>query len=388
MSRNYSHNALIAAALLLAGCRRPVAPSSLPAPDTVDGTAALREVASFVGVGPRVSGTPGTSHAAAWLVDRLRGRGYRPLLDAFLDTTPDGETSFANIIGVPPGLKGDTVPDVLANAARPVVMLVSHYDTKAGISDRFAGANDSGSSTGLLLHLAGLLATASPNALPVLLAFVDGEECRYEYGPHDGLHGSRHLADRIVSSGQAEKVRCVIVVDMIGDRDLDIRIPANTTRELLRLALKAADAEGVRKTFGILRATVVDDHVPFLQRNIAAIDLIDFQFGSAPGRNDYWHTDADTMDKLSAESLETVGRVVLRMLALIAGKTDYSASDLGHHRSTSDHQRPTQPRQLRRPSTPPRLPPPPNGPSINVQNTALPPEHSPGHVHVAGFDAS
>jgi len=82
----------------------------------------------------------------------------------------------------------------------------------------------------------------------------------------------------------------------------------------LRVAFKAAEAEGVRSQFGILKTAILDDHVPFLERKIPAIDLIDFQFGSAPGLNDYWHTDADTMDKLSAESLETVGRVVLRML--------------------------------------------------------------------------
>ena len=245
--------------------------------------------------------------------------GYRALLDAFSETTPDGDVAFANVIGIPPGMSGTMLPEVLGNAESPVVILLSHYDTKAGISGRFVGANDSGSSTGLLLHLAGLIAARAPTLPPVVLAFVDGEEARHNYGPNDGLHGSRHLADLIVSSGQQDKVSGVIVLDMIGDKDLDIRIPPNTTHDLLQIAFKAAEAEGVRSQFGISRGSVLDDHVPFLERGIPAIDLIDFEFGSAPGLNDYWHTDADTMDKLSAESLEIVGRVVLRMLPRLAG---------------------------------------------------------------------
>ncbi len=149
---------------------------------------------------------------------------------------------------------------------------------------------------------------------PVILAFVDGEECRYEYGPNDGLHGSRHLAEQIAAAGLKDKVRAVIVLDMIGDRELAIRIPRNTSRALLKIAFRAAKEEGVRDTFGISREAVLDDHVPFLERGFEAINLIDFEFGSRPGLNDYWHTDADTMDKLSAQSLGLVGRVTLRML--------------------------------------------------------------------------
>ncbi len=304
----------VAALIAAVGCDRSPAPTNLPSPDSVNGAAALHEVSRFVAVGPRVSGTPGASRAAAYISERLEGRGYRPLLDAFSENTDSGDVTFANVIGIPPGTEGRTLPEALADAESPVVILLSHYDTKAGISDRFVGANDSGSSTGLLLHLAGLLSAGGATIPPVFLAFVDGEECVHNYGPRDGLHGSRHLADQIVSAGLQDKVQCTIVVDMIGDKNLDVRIPHNTTRELLRIAFSAAEAEGVRSKFGISRTAILDDHVPFLDRGIPAIDLIDFQFGSEPGLNDYWHTDEDTMDKLSAESLNTVGRVVLRML--------------------------------------------------------------------------
>jgi Zn-dependent M28 family amino/carboxypeptidase len=285
----------------------------------MDGEAALQEVAHFVALGPRVSGTPGASTAAAYLSERLRGAGYRPLLDAFPDATPGADLVFANVIGVPPGLDGSTLPEVLAGSATPAIILLSHYDTKAGISDRFVGANDSGSSTGLLLHLGGLLAERGSTSPPIILAFVDGEEALLDYGPQDGLHGSRHMAQQIIEADLQDKVRAVIVLDMVGDSDLTIRIPRNVTRDLLSVVFEAAEAEGVRSQFGISSGAVLDDHVPFLEHGIPAIDLIDFEFGSAPGLNDYWHTDADTMDKLSAASLETVGSVVLGMLQRLAG---------------------------------------------------------------------
>jgi glutaminyl-peptide cyclotransferase len=306
--------AILLSITLTTGCRKPPAPPALPLPASVDGVAALDEVSRFVALGPRDAGTPGAARAAAYLLARLRGGGYRPLLDAFSESTPQGEVAFVNVIAVPSGYDGSSISKVLQNSTGPVVILLSHYDTKAGISATFGGANDSGSSSGLLLHLGSLLTAQEPPLPLILLAFVDGEECKVAYAANDGLHGSRHLARQIETSGQAGRVHAVIVLDMIGDADLNVRIPPNTTQPLLAIALAAAEAEGVRKQFGISKSRILDDHVPFLQRSIPAIDLIDFEYGSAPGRNDYWHTEADSMDKLSAESLETVGRVVLRML--------------------------------------------------------------------------
>ena len=109
-------------------------------------------------------------------------------------------------------------------------------------------------------------------------------------------------------------MRAVIVLDMIGDRDLNVGIPRNGSRTLVLAALDAADALGYAGIFRRADGGVIDDHVPFLERGMPAIDLIDFEFGSAPGRNDYWHTPEDTLDKLSAASLETVGRVALQMV--------------------------------------------------------------------------
>jgi glutaminyl-peptide cyclotransferase len=139
------------------------------------------------------------------------------------------------------------------------------------------------------------------------------------YGSADGLHGSRHLAAQMRADGRAAKTIGVILLDMIGDRNLSITIPRNGTPRLTTLALDCAQREGVRGRFGLARGDILDDHVPFLLNGMPAVDLIDFEYGSAPGRNDYWHTPADTLDKLSADSLQAMGRVVIRMLNSLCG---------------------------------------------------------------------
>jgi Zn-dependent M28 family amino/carboxypeptidase len=105
---------------------------------------------------------------------------------------------------------------------------------------------------------------------------------------------------------------------MVGDRNLTIAIPQNTTPGLVSLALQAAHGEGVREHFSLAQRPVLDDHVPFLEAGMPAVNLMDFQYGSAPGLNDYWHTALDTTDKLSPESLGTMGRVTIRLLDLVA----------------------------------------------------------------------
>jgi glutaminyl-peptide cyclotransferase len=287
-----------------AGHETPAAESSIPL--DVSGDAALAEVRNIVALGPRVSGSHGAERAAAYLQARLESIGLDPLSDAFERETPAGTVVFRNVTAVIPGTR------------RQTVILASHYDTKAGISDTFTGANDSGSSSGLLLSLASRLATTGPHPFDIIIAFLDGEECAHRYGPADGLHGSRRLARTLVRNERADRVRAVIVLDMIGDRDLNIMIPRNSTPGLVTLAFTAAKSIGLRHTLTLGRTAILDDHVPFLEAGMPAIDLIDFEYGSRPGKNDYWHTPEDTLDKLSAESLEKTGRITLAMLRALA----------------------------------------------------------------------
>lgn len=295
--------ALLACLLGCASCGRHEVPPP-PTPLSVSaltGEAAFREVEQFVALGPKVPGTDGARKAATYLRDRLIQAGLTPEWDEFKDATPGGTGTFVNVMATLPGGKPG------------LVILAAHWDTKAGIKG-FVGANDSGSGVGLLLALAPVLKAGAAGRPSVLLAFLDGEECRVNYGPADGLHGSRHLAARLVAEGRARGVRAMILLDMVGDRDLNVAIPRNGTPELISAVFRAAEEGGVRERFSLAGGGVLDDHQPFLDANMPAVDLIDFDYGSARGLNDYWHTAEDTIDKLSPGSLETVGRVVLRMV--------------------------------------------------------------------------
>ncbi len=278
-------------------------PPGLP---RVDGDRALEEVEALVALGLRDSGTPGARRAAEHLRDRLRAVGVEADLQTFEDPTPKGPVTFRNVIGRIPG------------GGEGLVLLGSHYDTKVGMPEGFEGANDSGSSSGLLVELGRILQAAEPLPFETWLVFFDGEECMESYGPRDGLHGSRHLAADLVESGRAGDVEAMILMDMVGDRDLNITLPRNGSPRLTSMAFAAAHDEGVRHLFGLSRYTILDDHVPFLEAGMPAVNLIDFEYGSEPGKNDYWHTADDTLDKLSPRSLKAVGDVTLRMLERLA----------------------------------------------------------------------
>ncbi len=289
----------MAGMLLFAGCK-PAGSSEASSP--FDGARAFAETEALVQISPRDAGTGGGRIAAIHLETRLKALGYKTVVDTFSEETPTGKMFFNNVLGRLPG-----------NTDR-LIILASHFDTKAGISEDFQGANDSGSSSGILLELARVLSEGAPFETEFLVAFFDGEECRTKYGPTDGLHGSRRLAKQILAGGGADWVEAVILLDMVGDKDLNITVPRNSSQKLVKELFFAAHEVGVRPVFSLGPGSILDDHVPFLLAGMPAIDVIDFEYGSAPGLNDYWHTPNDTMDKLSAESMQTVGDVVLRMV--------------------------------------------------------------------------
>jgi hypothetical protein len=286
----------------------PAQPPPLPAvstffePKQFDGARAFTEVRDFLGVGPRVSGTEGAEKGALYLAERLKTIGIEPDIDEFTEDTVGGPVTFRNVTGV------------IQGTGKGMIVLGSHYDTRSGISDAFVGANDSGSSTGILIELARLISEGKKPPRSVMFAFFDGEECKKQYGPNDGLHGSCRLADKLVRQGTASAVKAFILLDMVGDKDLSVTIPLNSSPVLASYVLDSSREEKARDKFSLFQGSMVDDHVHFLKAGMPAIDIIDFEFGSKPGLNDYWHSTEDTLDKLSAESLQTVGRVVLRTM--------------------------------------------------------------------------
>lgn len=302
------YHILLAVFLLTAACNPPV---SRPEPTAgkalrIDGANVLAIAREMVNIGPRPSGSEGAAKTAEWIVEKLERQGFPAKIQAWREETPRGKMTFRNVIMTSPGKKAGRI------------ILGSHYDTKRLPQyPHFIGANDSGSSTALLLALIPKLAKLPPDERCTLeFVFFDGEECVEEYSDNDGLHGSRYYARLIDNRKEIKEYRAMILPDMIGDRDLHITIPRETPRHLAQTLFAVAEDQNVRHHIGyLLRGSIIDDHVPFARLGIPSINLIDFEYGPD---NRYWHTPEDTLDKLSAASLETVGNVVAEMTRRLA----------------------------------------------------------------------
>ncbi len=139
--------------------------------------------------------------------------------------------------------------------------------------------------------------------------FFDGEEALYKWSATDSLYGSRHMAQQLAADGRLQKLRALILVDMIGDRHLSILRDSNSTPWLSDLVLSRVHQLGYDEFFRGGRYPVEDDHLPFVERGVSAVDIIDL----TPFQG-YHHTDQDTPERCSPESLATVARVVLATL--------------------------------------------------------------------------
>lgn len=260
---------------------------------------AFERVEAICAIGPRESGTIGAAEAAAWIAAELDAAGLFPVTDSFSDKTASGEKTFRNVTAT------------ITGTTKKHILLLSHYDTKSGVGEGFAGANDGGSSTALLLSLAKWFRANPPDGATLTFAFLDGEECETEYGPRDGLHGSHRLAAQM--KGARTRLDAVILLDMVGDADLTLTIPSNSDPRLVATLMQSAKRLGMAERVRRKPEEMLDDHQPFLELGYPAIDIIDFEYGSAPGLNDYWHTPEDTLDKLSDETLDAVGALVIDM---------------------------------------------------------------------------
>lgn len=279
------------AAILLAGFLSLGAQETRLAP-VFDGAAALRHVERLVAIGPRPAGSPGATRARAYIVDELRRAGIRARVEAFDAATPHGRLPMANVIATVPGRRKD------------VILIGGHYDTKWFRELAFVGANDGGSSAALLIELARRL-HARPREYTYWVVWFDGEEAREAWTSADSLYGSRRLAGELDKSRQLPSA--VIVADMIGDRNLGIRRESGSTPWMNDVIWASAARLGYAAHFLSDSLPVEDDHAPFMRLGVPAALLIDFDFPP-------WHTADDTLDKVSAQSLEIVGKVLLDAL--------------------------------------------------------------------------
>ena len=280
----------LGATLLTLACLAGVALGASP---KFDGAAAFKHLERLVAIGPRVAGTPGGVRAREYIAAEARKiPGAKVEVRPFEASTPDGPMSMANVVAVLPGARPD------------VIMVAGHYDTTLFREFRFVGANDGGSSAALLLELGRGLAGLS-RRYTYWLVWFDGEEARGAWTATDSLYGSRQLATELAKAGRLP--RAMILVDMIGDRDLSINREAHSAPWLTDIIWDAAARLGHGRHFSRELMPVEDDHVPFLKLGVPATLLIDFSYPS-------WHTAEDTVDKVSPQSLSVVGDVLLEAL--------------------------------------------------------------------------
>jgi len=269
----------------------------------VSGEKALAHVQKLVDLGPRPPGSDAIVRARAYIEEQLESYGWQVAEQSFTDQTPRGETKFVNLIA----RYGK------ASSSRDLFLLCSHYDTKIFDSFPFVGANDGGSSTGLLLEMARVLALEPRLAEKIELVFFDGEEAVENFTRTDGIYGSRHFAQVLAQNRSTKTFRGGVLFDMVGDRSLDITLPPNSPAKITADIFASADALNLRNYFTYFEQDITDDHTPLNAIGIPVVDLIDFHYPP-------WHTAEDTMDKLSAESLQIVGSVTAYYLANFAYK--------------------------------------------------------------------
>lgn len=262
------------------------------------GTAALEFTRKAVAFGPRPPGSAANQKLQAYIESRLKTLRCQISFDAFTAQTPVGPVAMRNIIAKFPGKSGRALA------------ITGHFDTKSMPGRIFVGANDGGASTGFLLEMARVV-NSTAFADDIYLVWFDGEEAFGEWSDTNGIYGSRHLADKWSRDGTISRIKALINVDMIGDKDLGIMQERNSTVALRRLVWQTAASLGYGKYFLDDGFATEDDHMPFLQKGVPALDLIDFDYGPD---NAYWHTEKDTVDKLSAHSFEVVGNVLMAVL--------------------------------------------------------------------------
>jgi glutaminyl-peptide cyclotransferase len=286
---------LVLALLVLATqTPRPESGARSREPAMFDSTRAFEHLQRQVAFGPRPAGSQALADCRRYIQAQLKAAGVEVREQAFDAQTPAGPIRMVNLIATIPGAR----PDRIA--------LASHYDTKLFKHFRFVGASDGASSTAAVLELARVLA-GRKNDFTIELLFLDGEEAVVEWRDDDHTYGSRYYVQAAQKAGTLSGLKTLVLLDMIGDRDLAIRRDTNSTPWLNDVVWASAARLGYRSTFVNDYTTIDDDHIPFLRAGVPAVDIIDLDYAA-------WHTAQDDLAHVSARSLQIVGDVVLAAL--------------------------------------------------------------------------
>jgi len=271
-------------------------PANAGVAPTINPARTMEYIKEIVAFGPRPVGSKNHQRLEEYILNHLKGDDVTD--DAFTADTPEGKFPVRNLIAKYPGTKDG------------IIVIAGHYDTNYPLRNTaYVGANDGGSSTAILLEFANQLRGKKRDGYSVWLVFTDGEEAIKQWSQTDSLYGTRHLAARWQKDGTAKKIRAFLLADMIGDADLDIQRDQNSTPWLEDLVYQAATQLGYQSHFFEQTTAVEDDHLPFAKIGVPVADIIDLDYGYG---NVFHHTPQDTIDKLSAKSLQIVGDVILQ----------------------------------------------------------------------------
>src|SRR5271168_2774152 len=266
-----------------------------PPPDKTggfDGQRAFAHVAKQVSFGPRPSGSPALAQTQDYLLTELKSYGCTVDVDSFGADTPAGRLPMKNILVKIPGEKPG------------IILLGTHYDTKR--LENFVGADDAGSSTGVMLELARLLCSQH-GRYAVWIGFFDGEEAvREQWEDPDNCYGSREMAARFAASGDLTKIRAFLLADLVGTRTPHFKREENSTKWLVDIVWGVAKKLGYGNVFVDAASPIEDDHQSFTKRHVPSVDVIDLDNGPQ-GDVYYWHTPQDALDKISPKTLAIVG---------------------------------------------------------------------------------
>jgi Zn-dependent M28 family amino/carboxypeptidase len=265
---------------------------------TFDSGRAWEHLRQLVAIGPRPSGSAAIDQTRKYIKDQLAAVGVTAVEQAWDDQTPLDKVKMVNLVATIPG------------ARKERIVIAGHYDTKLYRQFRFVGANDGGSSAAFLLEIARVL-KGRRNAMTIEILFLDGEEARLpDWSGTDNTYGSRHYVEMARRDGSLATLKAMLLVDMIGDRDLDIRRDTNSTPWLTNIVWETAKQKDLDDYFIPDSTKIEDDHLPFLAAGVPSVDVIDLDY-------EPWHTAKDTIDACSARSLQVVGDVVLAALPQI-----------------------------------------------------------------------
>lgn len=265
--------------------------------------------AQIAGFGERWPGSPGHKKTEDLIHQVLQKDGARIEADDFTATTPRGAVMVHNIIGK---------FNVSTDPKQEILILAGHYDTL--FQPGFIGANDGGSSTAILLAFADALAGLKMR-MQIWLVWTDLEEAINSFTGDDGLYGSRHLAQKLKADGTRTRVRGFFLLDMIGDKQLGVARETESNRRLQDFMARAAGQLGYSQYFFQYEVGIIDDHVPFIRAGIPAVDVVDARYGrmgpTFDSMGEFHHANTDTMDKVSQQSLEVVGKTMLLTVELL-----------------------------------------------------------------------